>query len=138
MVQKTGKFSRLQVTRLQIYYGVTQTWRPRCSLFEELQSFDLPMTRFPFLLRHKGLLIFEMKQPLFWKNGQICPSLDRMLLVATMSMMLSVETHNPAVKKKIWTRDKFSSVGVMDCGVIPSVMKKIREVISGSGRSAQK
>ena len=43
--------------------------------FEELQSFDLPMTRFPFLLQHKGLLIFEMKQPLFWKNGHICPSL---------------------------------------------------------------
>ena len=33
------------------------------------------MTRFPFLLQHKGLLIFEMKQPLFWKNGHICPSL---------------------------------------------------------------
>ena len=44
--------------------------------FEELQSFDLPTTRFPFLLQHKGLLIFEIKRPLFWKNGQICPSLD--------------------------------------------------------------
>ena len=68
MVQKAGKFGRLQVTRLQIYYGVTQAETTLFS-FEELQSFDLPMTRFPFLLRHKGLLIFEMKQPLFLEKG---------------------------------------------------------------------
>ena len=74
MVQKAGKFGRLQVTRLQIYYGVTQAETTLFS-FEELQSFDLPMTRFPFLLQHKGLLIFEMKQPLFWKKGHICPSI---------------------------------------------------------------
>ena len=74
VVQKAGKFGRLQVTRLQIYYGVTQAETTLFS-FEELQSFDLPMTRFPFLLHHKGALIFQIKRPLFWKNGQICPSL---------------------------------------------------------------
>ena len=70
VVQKAGKFGRLQVTRLQIYYGVMQAETTLFS-FEESQSFDLSMTRFPFLLQHRGLLIFEMKQPLFWKNGQI-------------------------------------------------------------------
>ena len=75
MVQKAGKFGRLQVTRLQIHYGVTQAETTLFS-FEELQSFDLPMTRFPFLLHHKGALIFQIKRPLFWKNGRICPSLS--------------------------------------------------------------
>ena len=75
MVQKAGKFGRLQVTRLQIYYGVTQAETTLFS-FEELQSFDLPMTRFPFLLHHKGALIFQIKRPLFWKNARICPSLS--------------------------------------------------------------
>ena len=79
MVQKAGKFGRLQVTRLQIYYGVTQAETTLFS-FEELQSFDLPMTRFPFLLHHKGALIFQIKRPLFWKNGQICPSLSVRIL----------------------------------------------------------
>ena len=79
-VQKAGKFGRLQVTRLQIYYGVTQAETTLFS-FEELQSFDLPINRFPFLLQHKGLLIFEMKQPLFWKKGNICPSREAPLLL---------------------------------------------------------
>ena len=75
MVQKAGKFGRLQVTRLQIYYGVTQAETTLFS-FEELQSFDLPMTRFPFLLHQKGALIFQIKRPLFWKNARICPPLE--------------------------------------------------------------
>ena len=33
------------------------------------------MTRFPFLLHHKGALIFQIKRPLLWKNARICPSL---------------------------------------------------------------
>ena len=74
-MQKAGKFGRLQVTRLQIYYGATQAETTLFS-FEELQSFDLPMTRFPFLLHHKGALIFQIKRPLFWKNARICPSLE--------------------------------------------------------------
>ena len=85
MVQKAGKFGRLQVTRLQIYYGVTQA---ETTLFssEELQSSDLPMTRFPLLLHHKGALIFQIKRPLFWKNGQICPSLGVRLLGLTLCL----------------------------------------------------
>ena len=70
----------MQVTRLQIYYGVTHAETTLFS-FEELQSFDLPMTRFPFLLHHKGALIFQIKQPLFWKNGHIYPSLLGVLLL---------------------------------------------------------
>lgn len=52
---------------------------------------------------------------------------DRLLLVTTMTMMLSTEIHNPAIpsRQKVWTREKFQSVGVLDCGVQPSVMKKI-------------
>ncbi len=49
MVQKAGELGRLQVTRLQIYYGVAQAETTLFS-FEELQSFDLPM-------------IFQIKRP---------------------------------------------------------------------------
>jgi len=55
---------------------------------------------------------------------------DRLLLVTTMTMMLSTEVHNPAaMKNRIWTRDKFAHVGIVDCGVQASVMKKIYDRI---------
>jgi len=55
---------------------------------------------------------------------------DRLLLVTTMTMMLSTEMHNPAAQKnRIWTREKFAHVGVVDCGIQPSVMKKIYDRI---------
>ena len=40
MVQKAGKFGRLQVTKLQIYYGGTQAETTLFS-FEELRTFRL-------------------------------------------------------------------------------------------------
>ena len=51
----------------------------------------------------------------------------RLLLLTTMTMMAATELHNPQMvdRKKVWTREKFATVGITDCGISAVVMKKI-------------
>ena len=43
----------------------------------DLQPGDLQTAKVSFLLHHKGAPIFQIKRTLFWKNAQICPSLEK-------------------------------------------------------------
>ena len=74
MVQKERKSGHWQVERLQFLKREQRGLRLRYAVID-LQPCDLQTAKFSCLLHHKGALIFQIKRPLFWKNGQICPSL---------------------------------------------------------------
>ena len=63
-MQKERKSGHWQVERLQFLK------REQCGLRLRYAVIDLQPSD-----HHKGALIFQIKRPLFWKNGRICPSL---------------------------------------------------------------
>ena len=78
MLQKERKSGHWQVERLQFLKREQRGLRLRYAVID-LQPCDLQTAKFSCLLHHKGALIFQIKRPLFWKNGRICPSLVEMM-----------------------------------------------------------
>ena len=74
MLQKERKSGHWQVERLQFLKREQRGLRLRYAVID-LQPCDLQTAKFSCLLHHKGAPIFQIKRPLFWKNGRICPSL---------------------------------------------------------------
>ena len=77
MVQKERKSGHWQVERFVIPQKRTTWSPPALQVVVDLQPWGLQMAIFSYLLQHKGALIFQIKRPLFWKNGRICPSLEQ-------------------------------------------------------------
>ena len=74
MLQKERKSGHWQVERLQFLKREQRGLRLLYPVID-LQPCDLQTAKFACLLHHRGALICQIKRPLFWKNGQICPSL---------------------------------------------------------------
>ena len=74
MLQQTRKVGHWQVGMLQFLRGEQGRLRlPHVAV--DSQPWGLSMAIFSYLLQHKFAQIFQIKQPLFWKKIQICPSL---------------------------------------------------------------
>ena len=95
MLQKERKSGHWQVERLQFLKREQRGLRLRYAVID-LQPCDLQTAKFSCLLHHKGALIFQIKRPLFWKNGQICPS-----LVVFLEKFLQIESHGGAEEDSI-------------------------------------
>ena len=74
MVQKERKSGHWQVERLQFLKREQRGLRLRYGV-RDLQPCDLQAAKLSCFLDQKRALIFQIKRPLFWKNGRICPSL---------------------------------------------------------------
>ena len=84
VLQKERKSGDWQVERLQFLEREQRGLRPRYAVID-LQPCDLQTAKISCLLHHKGALIFQIKRPLFWEKGQICPSLLTARMAGTVS-----------------------------------------------------